>query len=642
MIKLLRLRAIALMLAGILILAPAPSAPASDMGEAAADQVDIFSYMDFMFNWLYTHLGDSRGVNGPEHDPCRDNIQFLFESYGLDVTLEPFDYSGNTYYNVVAVQLGSVFPDQEYILGAHYDSVNNPGADDDASGVALMLEAARILTQYDSEYTLRFIAFDREEQGLIGSYAYVAAHAGDDIQAMVQADMVAYNTGANLADIFGGSGSLILRNDLAEAVTLYGQGLSYELRGASCGSDHCPFELAGYQACMFIEDWGNPYYHTPLDSVDTTPYLDYEFATRMTRTIVGYLVDHAGVNVVLNYLSFSYPNGKPEFVSPGGDTTMMVEVSGVGTAVPQSGTGLLHYDDGSGWQSVSMVETAPDAYEAMFPAAACGQVISYYVSAQSVEGETFTDPLNAPTTSYSATAAYGRTPFMEETFAVEPDPSWTISGRWMFGEPIGGGGSNGGPDPTAGNTDANVYGFNLFGDYTNNLAEYHLTSTAYDCTGLFDVHLTFWRWLGVEDPSSDHTYVRVSNNGVDWTTVWENSGEVADTSWVEMELDIAAVADNQSTVYLRWTMGETDASGTYCGWNIDDIALTTLECDAPCPGPDGDMDGNGTTDGLDLQAFISAMLTAPSPDDLCHGDFSGNGTLGLEDVAGMVAALLAG
>jgi hypothetical protein len=89
--------------------------------------------------------------------------------------------------------------------------------------------------------------------------------------------------------------------------------------------------------------------------------------------------------------------------------------------------------------------------------------------------------------------------------------------------------------------------------------------------------------LGVEQPSYDHAYVRVSNNGTSWVTVWENAGEIADVSWVEMDLDISAVADNQSTVYLRWTMGSTDGGWRYCGWNIDDIRLSAFECSGGPP-----------------------------------------------------------
>jgi hypothetical protein len=284
------------MLVGFAVCALTTGAAATEQGMAAANEVEEASYYDFLFNWLYCHEGDNRGF-GPEHDLARDNIVMFMESYGLDVVLEPFEYDGETYYNVVGTKLGTTYPDQEYIVGAHIDSVNNPGADDNGSGTALVLEAARILTQYDSAYTIRFIGFDREEQGLVGSFAYVDAHLGDDILGMISTDMVAYNTGANSANIFGDAGSITLRNAVGDAVAEYGDGLNYDLRGPSGGSDHRPFELAGFQACLFIEDWGNPYYHDPEDNVDMPDYIDYAYATRMTRSIVGLFVDLAEVAV---------------------------------------------------------------------------------------------------------------------------------------------------------------------------------------------------------------------------------------------------------------------------------------------------------------------------------------------------------
>lgn len=159
---------------------------------------------------------------------------------------------------------------------------------------------------------------------------------------------------------------------------------------------------------------------------------------------------------------------------------------------------------------------------------------------------------------------------------MNTNPGWTTQGQWAWGVPTGGGGQYGGPDPTSGATGSNVYGYNLAGDYANSLAETHLTSTAINCTGLTSVTLRFQRWLGVEVNTYDHAYVRVSNNGSTWTTVWSNSAEIADTAWSLQEFDISAVADNQATVYLRWTMGTTDSSWQFCGWNIDDVQILAI------------------------------------------------------------------
>jgi hypothetical protein len=261
--------------------------------------VTVATYRYFLDDELYTHAGDNRGY-GAQHDLARANIFAAMEGYGLSVQLEPFVYNSQTYYNVVGTKVGTVHPEQEYIVGAHFDSVNNPGADDNASGVALVLEAARILTQYDSDYTIRFIAFDREEQGLIGSDAYVERHMADDIIGMISTDMVAYNTNQDDARIYGRSASAPIKNALADAITTYGDGLVYSMQGGLDASDHAPFEWAGLQACLLIEGevWSNPFYHTQRDNVDEPNYIDYEFAARMTRSVVGFLVDHAEVQVV--------------------------------------------------------------------------------------------------------------------------------------------------------------------------------------------------------------------------------------------------------------------------------------------------------------------------------------------------------
>ncbi len=167
-------------------------------------------------------------------------------------------------------------------------------------------------------------------------------------------------------------------------------------------------------------------------------------------------------------------------------------------------------------------------------------------------------------------------PTLQYAWTMDTDPGWATEGLWNHGQPSGGGGEHGGPDPTSGHTGDNVYGYNLSGDYMNGMPERHLTSDPIDCSDLSAVTLRFWRWLGVEQPIYDHAYVRVSNDGSEWITVWENDVEYADTSWNEMNLDISAVADGQSTVYLRWTMGETDGGWVYCGWNIDDIEIWGL------------------------------------------------------------------
>lgn len=255
------------------------------------------SYTNYLQNDLYTRTGDNRGF-GAEHDLARTSIYNSFASFGLQTTLHAFTYSSSTYYNVIGVLPGTTKPNEYLVLGAHYDSVNNPGADDNGSGTAGVLEAARALSGYTFEKTIIFAAFDREEQGLKGSTAWANEHAGWDIRGMVSIDMIAYNpSGASYdtALIYGRATSDPLKNALSSAVSTYG-GINCSLLGQLDASDHAPFEWNGFQAALLIEGavWTNPYYHQANDSVDTLNYIDYDYATRMTKGSAGWLASSAG------------------------------------------------------------------------------------------------------------------------------------------------------------------------------------------------------------------------------------------------------------------------------------------------------------------------------------------------------------
>ena len=161
---------------------------------------------------------------------------------------------------------------------------------------------------------------------------------------------------------------------------------------------------------------------------------------------------------------------------------------------------------------------------------------------------------------------------------LETNPGWDTEDQWAFGVPQGLGGQHGCPDPTSGYTGSNVYGFNLNGDYSNNMPAYNLTTEVIDLSGFYNTELRFWRWLGVESSEYDHALIMVSNDGENWATIWSNpSSETSDNSWVPVSYDISSVADDQNSVYVRWIMGTTDGGWTYCGWNIDDIQILGLE-----------------------------------------------------------------
>jgi autotransporter-associated beta strand protein len=284
------------------LLFPAAAALAAGISDVV-NEVSQSAYTDFLANRLYTHSGDNRG-NGPQHDLARSYIFNTFAGLGLNPVLDPFQYNGSTYNNVVATLPGTVHPDEIYIIGAHYDSVNNPGADDNASGVAGVLEAASILARHRLGATVVFIAFDREEQGLIGSKAYANSHL-DYTSGMVSLDMIAYNPSGGHHDkawIYGRTASDPIKNDLAAAMAAYGNGITAEIGGDTPYSDHAPFEANGDQACLLIEHavWDNPNYHKAVDTVDTAGYIDYAYGTKMTKSVVGWLATQADLVPTVN------------------------------------------------------------------------------------------------------------------------------------------------------------------------------------------------------------------------------------------------------------------------------------------------------------------------------------------------------
>lgn len=168
---------------------------------------------------------------------------------------------------------------------------------------------------------------------------------------------------------------------------------------------------------------------------------------------------------------------------------------------------------------------------------------------------------------------------------INSDPGWTTNDdQWQWGVPGGGGGGYGNPDPTSGYTGSNVIGYNLSGNYKKMRSTGWATTPVIDCTAMTGVTLSFYRWLNVEASLYDHAYIEVSNNGSTWNTIWENSAEITDSSWTLQTYDISAFADDQSTVYVRWGMGPTDARWHYSGWNIDDIKLVSDSNQVPLTG----------------------------------------------------------
>ena len=154
---------------------------------------------------------------------------------------------------------------------------------------------------------------------------------------------------------------------------------------------------------------------------------------------------------------------------------------------------------------------------------------------------------------------------------MDSNPGWSLNTGWEYGQPSGGGNN----DPDSGFNGPNVIGYNLSGDYENNIVvPRYATTPAFDASDLTGTTLTFQRWLGIESSNFDHARIQVSTNGTQWSTVWEHSGgDFEDIDWVPQTFDISSFADGQSDVRVRWGMGTTDGSRQFGGWNIDDVVV---------------------------------------------------------------------
>ena len=161
---------------------------------------------------------------------------------------------------------------------------------------------------------------------------------------------------------------------------------------------------------------------------------------------------------------------------------------------------------------------------------------------------------------------------------LNSQPAWTTSGEWAFGQSTGGGGTqNGFRDPTSGATGTNVFGINLAGDYLTSVGSAaYLTAGPFNLAGYANTRVQFQRWLNTDYQPWVAATVEVSRNGTTWTKIWDNgtTGPLTATAWTKVQHDLAAVADNQPSVYIRWghQVLRSDAV-PYAGWNIDDFEL---------------------------------------------------------------------
>ena len=190
--------------------------------------------------------------------------------------------SGNAAPNVIGIQRGTLYPDTYVVCGSHLDSFsweamygsgNAPGSDDNATGVASVLESARIMTQHEFEYSIIYCAFGCEEMGLYGSEAYASRcqELGMDILGYFNNDMNGYLYGdqIHIDCIYPNSVEPIGRYYMNVGSVYYPELPIRHVNFNEGDSDHTSFNNHGYMGIYPFEDYQNysPYIHTPNDLI---------------------------------------------------------------------------------------------------------------------------------------------------------------------------------------------------------------------------------------------------------------------------------------------------------------------------------------------------------------------------------------
>lgn len=218
-------------------------------------------------------------------------IKNKYLSYGYSasqIVEDPFSYTSgsNTINskNLAITKTGTVYPNKFVIICGHFDSINGPGVNDNGSGTSIILEAARILKDIPTEYSIKFIHFSGEEQGLRGSthYANTVAYQGTnrvlDIKLVFNLDQVGGKVGNNNNTIYcdedmGGNpnntaASVAATQELVTLTGLYSPLLT-DIDTAE-NTDYVPFELKGEVITGYFEKIRSNYPHTSNDTFANT------------------------------------------------------------------------------------------------------------------------------------------------------------------------------------------------------------------------------------------------------------------------------------------------------------------------------------------------------------------------------------
>ncbi len=536
---------------------------------------------------------------------CFDAAEWLGAEYtalGYQVSFHEHDREMGP--NVIAERTGVVTPEEIVIICGHYDSISPqpqtlaPGADDNGTGTAAVLHAARAAAGSYFERTVRFIAFSGEEQGLRGSQAYAQkmVEDGEQIIGVINLDMIGWSDpNPEDLDVIGNDASSDLVDLFIDCAGAYTTLPTLRvINGGATASDHAAFWTRGYPALLGIEDYpvNYPYYHTTEDTVDKLDTALMTETTRAATAAMAHLAEPMMEQVFIIRATWDDSAGDGDgYLDPG--ETVSVTVDLLNNSSEISGDIRLTMICLAGNQYITLTDNS-----AFLPSILPGQTISNtddpFVIRVDTDVPEFADltciaalECSAPHSSgyffHGTITSYQWNDAIIE-YPMTIDPQWTADDAlWEWGIPLGlGGDDHGFPDPDSGFTGEAVMGTNMAGDYPGGIYV-TVTSPVLDLTEVRDAELHFQRWLNVEDPAYDRARIWVIN-GEGTHQIWGNTREITDNEWMEMELDISEVADGRNDVQIAFSL-QTDDGWHYSGWNIDDIRIAGLAPGDPIPTP---------------------------------------------------------
>jgi hypothetical protein len=351
------------------------------------------------FGDIQTLASWNRNSRQPGNTTARDWLVSQFQALpGMTVTTQSFSVPGSpsvTSYNVIATLMGTTRPNDWYVVGGHFDSTSQstsvaaPGAEDNGSGTAGVLEMARIFSAHPPEATVLFICYSGEEQGLYGSLAHASSlvSSGDSakFRAAIIMDMIGY-TGDADKDCLLETGSIgqFLIDTLSASAAQYTT-LRIVTSLNPFGSDHVPYLNRGMPALLTIEnDWDTyPNYHR---TTDTPENITIDMGVQTLRMNVGALAMMTGTPPAGN------GNDTVGVYAPATSTFFLknTNAGGAADAAFQFGGGGLGYValsgdwNGDGTDTVGLYDPAtstfflknsntPGAADAAFPFGSGGQ-----------------------------------------------------------------------------------------------------------------------------------------------------------------------------------------------------------------------------------------------------------------------------